>query len=117
MITVLRSWALSLSVTVACTGIGKGESVGKTRSTRFEAETTDDAVKWQKEARSKLFKLLMGGAMPNAPIDRLQPRQLNVGAHGLDQADVKRTPWNESPVAHRAVALPCIRSSVARVAC
>jgi hypothetical protein len=73
-------WIISL---VLALGPGMAAQAASVRSQQFEATTSKEAIRWQRESREKLFALLIGGARPKG--GPLQPeilRRLTVPAGG-----------------------------------
>lgn len=63
----LLGYALSISLLIA---MNSDQNPTNIRKMQFKADTPEQAVTWQKQAREKLFELMMGGSKPEkAPLN------------------------------------------------
>ena len=65
------------------------------RAMRFHAATPREAVRWQNEAREKLFELMMGGVKPQrVPLDAkiLQRIEVPAGGYTLEEVSLQSLP-------------------------
>ncbi len=58
------------------------------RRLRFQAETADQAVRWQQQARERLFSLMMGGGKP--AVVPLEPELLHRETNAADRVVLER---------------------------
>ena len=68
------------------------------RSMRFGAKSPDEARDWQKQARDKLFELMMGGQKPESPplkADILKTQSAPEGGYSLKELTLKSLPDRE----------------------
>lgn len=84
----MLSWQLALGI----------QAAGGARRLKFKAETPDEARRWQKKARGKLFELMMGREKPERP--SLNPKVIKRetspdGEYLLEEMSVNSLPDRE----------------------
>jgi len=80
------------------------------RIMRFTAATQREATRWQRQARERLFALMMGGAKPSAPplnAKILQRVEMPAGGYALEELSLQTLPDRR---VHAWLAVPKVRN-------
>jgi len=88
-------WCSLLSAALCLLSAGDGAAAETLRSMRFAAETPEGTRRWQREARERLFALMMGGGQPvRPPLEARVLRRIDVpaGGYALEELTLQTLP-------------------------